>query len=128
MCAGLRCCRAPRWPSAADAWPWPFPACPCAAIDFRYSDPERNFDRSRVKGVVAKLARVADPAASTALEVAAGGKLYQVRRGCVRERLCFVLRPLQPCFPSALLPSPHRRALLPACLPCPVCSTVSGGL
>jgi structural maintenance of chromosome 2 len=31
-----------------------------------------------VKGVVAKLTRVADPATSTALEVAAGGKLYQV--------------------------------------------------
>lgn len=49
-----------------------------AAIDFRYSDPERNFDRSRVKGVVAKLTRVADPSTATALEVAAGGKLYQV--------------------------------------------------
>lgn len=31
-----------------------------------------------MKGVVAKLVRVADPAATTALEVAAGGKLYQV--------------------------------------------------
>lgn len=49
-----------------------------AAVDFRYSDPERGFDRSRVKGVVAKLTRVADPATSTALEVVAGGKLYQV--------------------------------------------------
>ncbi|PRW61562.1 structural maintenance of chromosomes 2-1 isoform A [Chlorella sorokiniana] len=49
-----------------------------AAIDFRYSDPERGFDRSRVKGVVAKLTRVADPSTATALEVAAGGKLYQV--------------------------------------------------
>jgi hypothetical protein len=29
--------------------------------------------------VVAKLVRVKDPAAATALEVAAGGRLYQVR-------------------------------------------------
>lgn len=54
---------------------------PPAAVDFRYSEPERGFDRSRVKGVVAKLTRVADPATSTALEVVAGGKLYQVGRG-----------------------------------------------
>lgn len=58
----------------------PHPLLP-TAIDFRYSDPERGFDRSRVKGVVAKLTRVADPSTSTALEVAAGGKLYQVRGG-----------------------------------------------
>ena len=31
-----------------------------------------------MKGVVAKLVRVKDPANATALEVAAGGKLYQV--------------------------------------------------
>ena len=51
---------------------------PPAAIDFQYRDPERGFDRSRVKGVVAKLVRVADPSTSTALEVAAGGKLDKV--------------------------------------------------
>lgn len=49
-----------------------------AAVNFQYRDPERGFDHSRVKGVVARLVRVADPAASTALEVVAGGKLYQV--------------------------------------------------
>lgn len=49
-----------------------------AGVDFRFADPERGFDRSRVKGVVAKLVRVKDAAATTALEVAAGGKLYQV--------------------------------------------------
>jgi hypothetical protein len=32
--------------------------------------------------VVAKLVRVKDPAAATALEVAAGGRLYQVREAC----------------------------------------------
>lgn len=49
-----------------------------ANVDFRYADPEKGFDRSRVKGVVAKLVRVKDPATTTALEVAAGGKLYNV--------------------------------------------------
>jgi chromosome segregation ATPase len=41
-------------------------------------DPERGWDASRVKGVVAKLVRVKDPATATALEVTAGGRLYQV--------------------------------------------------
>ena len=49
-----------------------------AAVNFDFRDPEKNFDRSRVKGVVAKLVRVQDPRSTTALEVAAGGKLYQV--------------------------------------------------
>ena len=47
-------------------------------VDFSFKDPERGFDRARVKGVVARLVRVKDAAATTALEVAAGGKLYQV--------------------------------------------------
>uniref|UniRef100_A0A7S0SYC1 Structural maintenance of chromosomes protein n=1 Tax=Mantoniella antarctica TaxID=81844 RepID=A0A7S0SYC1_9CHLO len=47
-------------------------------LDFRFRDPEARFDRTRVKGVVAKLMQVNDPAMSTALEVVAGGKLYQV--------------------------------------------------
>ena len=33
-----------------------------AGLDFKFKDPEAKFDRSRVKGVVAKLLRVADPA------------------------------------------------------------------
>ena len=49
-----------------------------ASLDFMYTDPERGFDRSRVKGKVAKLLRVEDAAASTALEVLAGGKLFNV--------------------------------------------------
>jgi structural maintenance of chromosome 2 len=49
-----------------------------AAVEFQYHDPERGFDRSRVKGVVAKLVQIQDPKAATALEVVAGGKLYQV--------------------------------------------------
>lgn len=38
-------------------------------IGFNYRDPEKNFDRSRVKGVVAKLIRVKDSSAVVALEV-----------------------------------------------------------
>ena len=47
-------------------------------LAFRYSDPVRGFDRSKIKGVVAKLIRVNEPAHATALEVVAGGKLFQV--------------------------------------------------
>ncbi len=49
-----------------------------AVLDFRFRDPEANFQRSRVKGVVAKLISVKDTNTATALEVAAGGKLFQV--------------------------------------------------
>lgn len=47
-------------------------------LSFRYSDPVRGFDRSKVKGLVAKLIDVKDPKHATALEVVAGGKLFQV--------------------------------------------------
>ena len=56
-----------------------------AGCNFSYSDPRPGFDRSKVHGAIARLVRVEDPSTSTALEVAAGGKLYQVRRsggGC----------------------------------------------
>ena len=49
-----------------------------AGLDFKFADPEAKFDRRRVRGVVATLMRVADPATATALEVVAGGKLFQV--------------------------------------------------
>ncbi|RXG57275.1 Structural maintenance of chromosomes protein 2 [Armadillidium vulgare] len=45
---------------------------------FSYSDPERNFNRRSVKGVLCKLFKMKDPLAATALEVSAGGKLYNV--------------------------------------------------
>ena len=48
-----------------------------AGVSFQYRDPERNFDRGRVKGVVADLMHLQNPASTT--EVAAGCKLYQVR-------------------------------------------------
>ncbi|WWD19905.1 hypothetical protein CI109_104374 [Kwoniella shandongensis] len=51
-----------------------------AAIDFSYSDPEPNFDRGKVKGLVATLIDLdqANFKSSTALEICAGGKLYNV--------------------------------------------------
>ena len=47
-------------------------------LDFNYSNPEPNFDRSKVKGLVAQLISVNKPEAMVALEVSAGGKLYNV--------------------------------------------------
>ncbi|KAG9134427.1 hypothetical protein Leryth_022382 [Lithospermum erythrorhizon] len=49
-----------------------------ANVEFRYNDPAKNFDRFKVKGVVAKLIKVKDNTAMTALEVTAGGKLFNV--------------------------------------------------
>jgi structural maintenance of chromosome 2 len=51
-----------------------------AAVDFSYSDPYPNFDRSQVKGLVATLIDLdkANHKSSTALEICAGGKLYNV--------------------------------------------------
>ncbi len=55
-------------------------AAKLTALDFNYADPEPNFDRSRVKGLVANLVELdADKVKySTALEVCAGGRLYNV--------------------------------------------------
>ncbi|XP_061373397.1 structural maintenance of chromosomes protein 2-1-like [Gastrolobium bilobum] len=47
-------------------------------VEFTYRDPVKNFDRSKVKGVVAKLIKVKDRSTVTALEVTAGGKLFNV--------------------------------------------------
>lgn len=50
-------------------------------VSFKYSDPTPNFDRSKVKGLVAELIRLDSQVASkysSALEIAAGGKLYNV--------------------------------------------------
>ncbi|KAL8141468.1 hypothetical protein V2J09_014500 [Rumex salicifolius] len=49
-----------------------------ANVDFSYSDPTRNFDRSKVKGVVARLIKVKDSSTMTALEVVAGGRLFNI--------------------------------------------------
>ncbi len=51
-----------------------------ANLDFTYSDPSPNFDRSKVKGLVAQLFSLDKENfdASTAIEVSAGGRLYNV--------------------------------------------------
>lgn len=51
-----------------------------ASIDFNYVDPSPNFDRSRVKGLVAQLFTLDKHhlRAGTALEICAGGRLYNV--------------------------------------------------
>ncbi|KAL1879357.1 hypothetical protein VTK73DRAFT_7088 [Phialemonium thermophilum] len=51
-----------------------------ANIDFNYSDPVPNFDRSKVKGLVAQLFTLdkEHTKAGTALEICAGGRLYNV--------------------------------------------------
>ncbi|KAI8920695.1 RecF/RecN/SMC N terminal domain-containing protein [Entophlyctis helioformis] len=52
-----------------------------SGFQFTYSDPTPNFDRSKVKGLVAELFDISADRmdASTALEVCAGGRLYNVR-------------------------------------------------
>lgn len=49
-------------------------------IDFSYSDPTPEFDRSKVKGLIAQLFTLErrHSHASTALEICAGGRLYNV--------------------------------------------------
>ncbi|KAH8160401.1 hypothetical protein CIB48_g7846 [Xylaria polymorpha] len=51
-----------------------------ANIDFSYADPTPNFDRSKVKGLVAQLFTLDKDhtEAGTALEICAGGRLYNV--------------------------------------------------
>jgi structural maintenance of chromosome 2 len=51
-----------------------------ANVDFSFSDPTPNFDRSKVKGLVAQLFTLDQDKANagTALEVCAGGRLYNV--------------------------------------------------
>lgn len=51
--------------------------CRFPAFQFDYKDPEKNFDRSKVYGPVAKLFKVKNLAMATALEVSAGGKVGQ---------------------------------------------------
>mmetsp|Transcript_3972 Transcript_3972/g.6966 ORF Transcript_3972/g.6966 Transcript_3972/m.6966 type:complete len:1219 (-) Transcript_3972:182-3838(-) len=48
------------------------------ALRFDFADPHPNFDRSKVKGMVAELVTVQDNKHASALEVVAGGRLYQV--------------------------------------------------
>ncbi|XP_023127957.2 structural maintenance of chromosomes protein 2 [Amphiprion ocellaris] len=47
-------------------------------LRFDYKDPERGFDRSKVKGLLANLITVQDVSYAAALEVVAGGRLYNI--------------------------------------------------
>ncbi|XP_007551750.1 structural maintenance of chromosomes protein 2 [Poecilia formosa] len=47
-------------------------------LRFDYKDPERGWDRSKVKGLLANLITVSDVTYATALEVVAGGRLYNI--------------------------------------------------
>ena len=51
-----------------------------ASVDFSYQDPSPGFDRSKVKGLVAQLFSLDEnkTQAGTALEICAGGRLYNV--------------------------------------------------
>ncbi|XP_068177856.1 structural maintenance of chromosomes protein 2 [Antennarius striatus] len=47
-------------------------------LRFDYKDPERGWDRSKVKGLLANLITVHDVCYATGLEVVAGGRLYNI--------------------------------------------------
>ncbi|XP_067137577.1 structural maintenance of chromosomes protein 2 [Centruroides vittatus] len=47
-------------------------------LTFEYQDPEKNFDRRKVLGLVCQLFQVKDPKTATALEVTASSRLYNV--------------------------------------------------
>ncbi|KYQ89750.1 structural maintenance of chromosome protein [Tieghemostelium lacteum] len=49
-----------------------------SGAEFIYTDPSKDFDKSKVRGVVANLITLRDPNTLTALEICAGGKLYNV--------------------------------------------------
>lgn len=63
-----------------------------SGLDFQYSNPTPNFDRSSVKGLVAELFTVLPEhtEAATALEICAGGRLYNVgvRVPLIASRWC----------------------------------------
>ncbi|XP_056136927.1 structural maintenance of chromosomes protein 2 [Lampris incognitus] len=47
-------------------------------LRFNYRDPEKGWDRSKVKGLLANLIKVSDVSYASALEVVAGGRLYNI--------------------------------------------------
>lgn len=47
-------------------------------LRFEYKDPERGWDRSKVKGLLANLITIRDVSYATGLEVVAGGRLYNI--------------------------------------------------
>lgn len=67
-------------------------------------DPERGWDRSKVKGLLANLITVRDVSYATGLEVVAGGRLYNIVVDTevgvlvgsvhVRSGVCLICRPV----------------------------------
>ncbi|EGC37686.1 hypothetical protein DICPUDRAFT_29916 [Dictyostelium purpureum] len=49
-----------------------------SGLEFSYTDPSKDFDRRKVKGIVANLVSLKDSETATALEICAGGKLYNI--------------------------------------------------
>ncbi|XP_022736180.1 structural maintenance of chromosomes protein 2-1-like isoform X2 [Durio zibethinus] len=92
-----------------------------ANVQFTYCDPVKNFDRSKVKGVVAKLIKVKDSSTMTALEVTAGGKLFNVvvdsentgkqllQNGDLRRRVTII--PLNKIQPNTVPPRVQQAAI-----------------
>ncbi|TYJ25405.1 hypothetical protein E1A91_A07G048100v1 [Gossypium mustelinum] len=92
-----------------------------ANVQFTYCDPVKNFDRSKVKGVVVKLIKVKDSSAMAALEVSAVGKLFNVvvdtentgkqllQNGDLRRRVTII--PLKKIQPSTVHPRVHQAAM-----------------
>lgn len=89
-------------------------------LQFDYKDPEKNFDRSKVHGLVCKLIKIKDVKMATALEVSAGGKLYNVvvdtevtgkkliQKGELRRR--YTIIPLNKIAARSIAPDVVRRA------------------
>ncbi|KAK8652071.1 hypothetical protein V6N13_061095 [Hibiscus sabdariffa] len=91
-----------------------------ANVQFNYRDPVKHFDRTKVKGVVAKLIKMKDGSAMTALEVTAGGKLFNVvvdsqntvkqllQNGDLRRRVTII--PLNKIQPNNVHPRTQQAA------------------
>lgn len=91
-----------------------------AHLDFDFASPSARFDRSRVKGLVARLIKVKEQRCATALEVAAGGRLYNVvvdtqatgkellQKGKLRRRVTII--PLDRIRAGGIRPEAVRRA------------------
>ncbi|XP_060660855.1 structural maintenance of chromosomes protein 2 [Drosophila nasuta] len=85
-----------------------------ARYDLQYNDPEPNFQRQKVRGMVGKLFQVNDMSNSMAISMAAGGHLYSyvadddvtskkiLQRGNLQRRVTFI--PINKITPSPLSP------------------------
>lgn len=90
------------------------------SCDFQYSDPYPRFDRRKVYNIVARLIDVNDARKTTAVEITAGGRLYQVvvdtdgtandliKRGQLARRITFL--PLDKIWHEVLAESKLHRA------------------